>query len=130
MCSPPNIFDDVLDAPSVPQKPIHSGDGSTASDLCSVNLILPSGTSDCSQTPPFTYHSLPPAPSPVVADDNSSNSCDPLDLIQAGAASTPVPTSFRQSQQHPDADLWQKACKEEMEAHRLNSTWEIVKVGL
>ena len=48
-----------------------------------------------------------------------------LDLIQAGAASTPEPTSFRQSQQHFDADLWQKACEEEMEAHRLG-TWEIV----
>ena len=59
---------------------------------------------------------------------DSSNSDDPLDLIQAGAASTPEPTSFRQSQQCSDADLWQKACEEEMEADRLNGTWEIVKL--
>ena len=53
-----------------------------------------------------------------------------LNLIQAGAASTPEPTSFRQSQQHSDADQWQKACEEEMEAQRLNGTWEIVKLPL
>ena len=63
-----------------------------------------------------------------VLRHNSSDSDDPLDLIQAGAASTPEPTSFRQSQQRSDADLWQKACEEEMEAHRLNGTWEIVKL--
>ena len=62
------------------------------------------------------------------SDDDSSDSNDPLDLIQAGAASTPKPTSFRQSQQRSDADLSQKACEEEMEAHRLNGTWEIVKL--
>ena len=61
------------------------------------------------------------------SEDDSSDSDDPLDLIQAGAASTPEPTSFRQSQQRSDADLWQKACEEEMEAHRLNGTWQIVK---
>jgi hypothetical protein len=27
-----------------------------------------------------------------------------------------------------DGDLWHKACEEEMEAHRLNGTWEIVKL--
>jgi hypothetical protein len=61
-------------------------------------------------------------------DDNSSNSDDPLDLIQADAASTPETISFRQSQKRSDADLWQKACEKEMEAHRLNGTWEIVKL--
>ena len=72
----------------------------------------------------------PREPTPAVesSDDDSSGSDDPLDLIQAGAASTPEPTSFRQSQQCSDADLWQKACEEEMEAHRLNGTWEIVKL--
>ena len=105
-----------------------------------------------SWTPPSTYHSLPPVPSPPSpplpahpkrsrhprnewlpeqwsipdcykqprkptpavesSDDNSSNSDDPWDLIWADAASTPEPTSFRQSQQCSDADLWQKACEE------------------
>ena len=51
------------------------------------------------------------------SDDDSSDSDDPLDLIQANGASTPEPTSFRQSQQCSDADLWQKACEEEMERH-------------
>ena len=173
----PNIYDEVMgtpDAPNAPQKPVHGGDGSTASDLPYVTPISPPSPPVCSQTPPSTYHSLPPAPSPSPApaqpspplparpkrsrrprdewlpeqwsipdrykqpreptpavessDDDSSDSDDPLDLIQAGAASTPEPTSFRQSQQRSDADLWQKACEEEMEAHRLNGTWEIVKL--
>jgi hypothetical protein len=183
-CTLPDIYDDVLDTPSVPQKPVHGGDGSTASALPPVPPIVPilppPSPPVRSQTPPSTYHSLPPVPSPSPApapphpapapppaapprpqclrcprdqwmpeqwavpdrykqpreptpvlessDDDSSDSDDPLDLIQAGAASTPEPTSFRQSQQRSDADLWQKACQEEMEAHRLNGTWEIVQL--
>ena len=109
----------------------------------SVNPISPPSPPSppvCSETPPSTYHSLPPAPSPSPApahpspplparpkrsrcprdewlpeqwsipdcykqpreptpavessDDDSSDSDDPLDLIQAGADSTPEPTSF------------------------------------
>jgi hypothetical protein len=69
----------------------------------------------------------PREPTPVVvsSDDDSD---DPLDLIQAGAASAPEPTSYLQSQHRSDAELWQKACDEEMEAHRVNGTWEVVKL--
>ena len=63
------------------------------------------------------HYKQPREPTPTVesSDDDSSDSDDPLGLIQAGAASTPEPTSFRQSQQCSDADMWQKACEEEME---------------
>ena len=54
------------------------------------------------------------------SDEADSDSDDPIGLIQAGVASTPEPTSYRQSQQRSDAELWQKACEEEMEAHRVN----------
>ena len=69
------------------------------------------------------HYKQPREPTPAVesSDNDSSGSDDPLDLIQAGVASTPEPTSFRQSQQCSDANLWQKACEEEMEAHRLNA---------
>ena len=62
------------------------------------------------------------------SDEADSDSDDPIGLIQAGVASTPEPTSYRQSQQRSDAELWQKACGEEMEAHRVNGTWQIVKL--
>jgi hypothetical protein len=76
------------------------------------------------------HYKQPRESTPVLesSDDDSSDSDDPLDVIQAGAASTPEPTLFRQSQQHSDADLWQKAYQEEMKAHRVNGTWEIVKL--
>ena len=35
--------------------------------------------------------------------------------------------TYKQSQQQSDADLWCTAC-EEMEAHKVNGTWEIVKL--
>jgi hypothetical protein len=75
-------------------------------------------------------YKLPREPTPAVvsSDEDDSGSDDPLDLIQAGAASTAEPTSYRQSQQLSDTDLWHTACEEEMEAHRLNGTWEIVKL--
>ncbi len=41
---------------------------------------------------------------------------------------TAKPMTYRQSQHHSDADLWHKACQEEMEAHSLNGTWEIIKM--
>ena len=71
---------------------------------------------------------MPSEPKPAVesSDEADSNSDDPIDLIQAGVASTPEPTSYRQSQQH--SELWQKACEEEMEAHIVNGTWQIVKL--
>src|ERR1700744_2894599 len=71
-CTLPDIFDDVLDAPFVPQKPVHGGDGSTASDLPYVTPILPPSPPVCSQTPPSTYPSLPPAPSPSPAPPQPS----------------------------------------------------------
>src|SRR6266702_6211000 len=71
----------------------------------------------------------PREPTPAVASSyEDEDSDDPIDFIQAGAASTAEPTSYRQSQQHSDANLWHTACEEEMEAHRLNGTWEIVKL--
>ena len=48
-------------------------------------------------------------------------------LVQCAIAE---PTSYRQSQQHSDAQFWQKACEEEMEAHRVNGTWQIIKLPL
>jgi hypothetical protein len=66
-------------------------------------------------------YELPREPTPAVEssddDSDSDDSDDPIDLIQAGAASTPEPTSYSLSQHHSDAELWQKACEEEMEAH-------------
>jgi hypothetical protein len=173
----PDLADDVLDTPFHLQKPVHGGDGSTASDLPSAPPMLPPDPSVHPHTPPSTYHSLPPdtplpatpparfhlpppatphpqrlrcprnqwlpeqwaapdryklprEPTPAVASSDEEDSCsdDPLDLIQAGAASTAEPTSYRQSQQCSDADLWHTACEEELEAHRLNGTWEIVKL--
>jgi hypothetical protein len=49
-------------------------------------------------------------------------------LLNAHSASAIEPASYRQSQQCPDKELWHKAYEEEIEAHRLNSTWEIVKL--
>jgi hypothetical protein len=73
---------------------------------------------------------LPREPTPAIlsSDEDGDDSDDPLDLIQAGVASTVEPTSYKQSQQRSNAELWHKACQEEMEAHRLNGTWEIVKL--
>ena len=62
-------------------------------------------------------------PTPVIS---SSSSDDPLDCLQS--ASIPEPTSYKQSQLSSDRDSWHKACEEEMEAHWLNGTWEVVKL--
>ena len=68
-------------------------------------------------------------PQPAVpSSDEEDDSDDPLDVIQANTAFAAEPTSYRQLQQCSDKDLWHKACEEEMEAHRLNGTWEIVKL--
>ena len=68
-------------------------------------------------------------PQPAVpSSDEEDDSDDPLDVIQVNTAFAAEPTSYRQSQQRSDKDLWHKACEEEMEAHRLNGTWEIVKL--
>ncbi|THH03269.1 hypothetical protein EW146_g10476, partial [Bondarzewia mesenterica] len=37
------------------------------------------------------------------------------------------PSSYRLALNRPDADAWQKAAEEEMDAHAHNGTWEIVK---
>jgi hypothetical protein len=49
-------------------------------------------------------------------------------MLHAHSASAPEPTSYKQSQLCSDRDLWHKAYEEEMEAHRLNGNWEIVKL--
>ena len=68
-------------------------------------------------------------PQPAVpSSDEEDDSDDPLDVIQANTAFAAEPMSYRQLQQHSDKDLWHKACEEEMKAHRLNGTWEIVKL--
>src|SRR6266702_3400400 len=139
----PDISDEALDVPTDSQMPVHGGDGSTASDLPSVPSISPPSPPHHSQSPPSTYHSLPPTtpspapppahlplppPAPIRPQHLRRPRDDPIDFIQAGAASTAEPTSYRQSQQRSDADMWHTACEEEMEAHRLNGTWEIVKL--
>jgi len=72
----------------------------------------------------------PREPTPVIpsSDEEDNDSDDPFDILQASAASTAEPTTYRQSQHRPDADLWHTACQEEMEAHSLNGTWEVVKL--
>ena len=69
-----------------------------------------------------------PAPAVPSSDEEDSDSDDPIDLVNAHSASVTEPTSYKQSQQPPEAQLWQTACEEEMEAHRLNGTWKIVKL--
>jgi transposase InsO family protein len=69
-------------------------------------------------------------PTPVIpsSDEEDDDSDDPIDLIDALSASAVEPMTYKQSQQQSDADLWHTACEEEMEAHRVNGTWEIVKL--
>ena len=69
-------------------------------------------------------------PTPVIqsSSDEDDDSDDPLDLLNAHSALVSEPSSYEQSQQRSDGDLWHEACEEEMEAHRLNGTWEIVKL--
>ena len=69
-----------------------------------------------------------PTPAVPSSDEEDSDSDNPLDLLNAHSASVLEPTTYRQSQQRPDADLWHKACQEEMDAHTANGTWEIVKL--
>ncbi|EIN09158.1 hypothetical protein PUNSTDRAFT_134323 [Punctularia strigosozonata HHB-11173 SS5] len=38
------------------------------------------------------------------------------------------PRSFRGAMKHPDSDLWYKATMEEIEAHIINGTWELVQL--
>ena len=68
-----------------------------------------------------------PTPAIPSSDEEDSDSDDPLDLIDAFSASAVEPTTYKQSQHQSDADLWHTACEEEMEAHRVNGTWEIIK---
>ena len=68
-------------------------------------------------------------PTPALpSSDEEDNSDDPLDLLNAHSASVSEPTSYKQSQLRPDGDSWHKACEEEMQAHKLNGTWQIVKL--
>jgi hypothetical protein len=63
----PDIVDDVLEAPFDSQKPVHGGDGSTASDLPSAPPISPPSPSVHPHTPPSTYHLLlPDTPLPAT----------------------------------------------------------------
>jgi hypothetical protein len=98
---------------------------------CQLQLPLALSTSDVPEMSGFQSSGLfqiatssPECLHLLWCDDSD----DPLDLIQAGAASAPEPTSYLQSQHRSDAELWQKACDEEMEAHRVNGTWEVVKL--
>ena len=70
----------------------------------------------------------PTPPVPSSDEEDSENSDDPIDLINANSAPVTETTSYKQSQQRPEAQLWHTACEEEMEAHSLNGTWEIVKL--
>src|SRR6267378_6693571 len=179
----PELLEDALDPPEVPQKSNHGGDGSTSSDQPSVPFISPHSPSTPSQSTASTYISFPPhtpspappparsiapphaqidppsstrpqcirrprdewlrdqyvvpecyrqprEPTPVIpsSDEEEDDSDDPLDNLKAHAASTAEPTTYRQSQHCSDADLWHTACQEEMEAHSVNGTWEIVKL--
>ena len=69
-----------------------------------------------------------PTPAIPSSDEDDSDSDDPIDLIHANSVSAVEPRTYKQSQQHPDADMWHAACEEEMEAHRVNGTWEIVRL--
>ena len=69
-----------------------------------------------------------PTPAILSSDEEEDDSDDLIDLIHAQSASTAGHNSYKQSQLSPDAQLWHKACEEEMEAHRLNGTWQIVKL--
>ena len=79
-------------------------------------------------TVPHRYKQIREPTPAVPSSDEDEDSDDPLDMLHAHSASAPEPTSYRQSQLRSDGDLWHKACEEEMEAHRLNGTWEIVKL--
>ena len=83
--------------------------------------------SDQWKVPPRYKQIREPTPA-IPSSDEENDSDDPLDLLNAHSASIPEPTSYRQSQLRSDADLWRKACQEEMEAHSVNGTWEIVKL--
>src|SRR6266702_3595397 len=61
----PDISEEFFNTHTDSQKPVHGGDGSTASDLPSVPPILLPITPVHSHSPPSMYHSLPPStPSP------------------------------------------------------------------
>ena len=64
----------------------------------------------------------------IQSSSDESDSDDPLDVINAHSVSVPEPMSYRQSQSCSDKDLWHEACLEEMEAHKQNGTWQIVKL--
>ena len=68
-------------------------------------------------------------PTPMIqSSSDESDSDDPLDVINVHSASVPEPMSYRQSQSRSDKDSWHQACLEEMEAHKQNGTWQIVKL--
>jgi hypothetical protein len=68
------------------------------------------------------YKEIREPTSAVLSSDKDEDSDDPLDMLYAHSASAPEPTSYKQSQLHSNRDLWHKACKKEMKAHRLNGT--------
>ena len=69
-----------------------------------------------------------PTPAIPSSDEEDDNADDPIDLLNAHSASVTEPTSYKQSQQRPEVQLWHTACEEEMEAHRVNGTWDVVKL--
>jgi transposase InsO family protein len=69
-----------------------------------------------------------PTPAIPSSDEEDDDSDDPIDLLNAHSASVIEPTSYKQSQQRPEAQLWHTACEEEMDAHSVNGTWDVVKL--
>jgi Reverse transcriptase (RNA-dependent DNA polymerase) len=79
-------------------------------------------------TVPLRYRQIR-EPTPVIASsDEDDTSNDPLDCLHTHTTSITEPMSYRQSQQSSDRDSWHTACEEEMEAHQVNGTWEVVKL--
>jgi transposase InsO family protein len=81
-------------------------------------------------TIPHHYRQPTPAIPSDSSEDDEDEDCsdDPLDILQAQVALSAEPASYRRSQLLSDAEQWHTACEEEMEAHRLNGTWDIVKL--
>jgi hypothetical protein len=74
------------------------------------------------------YRQIQEPTSVIASSDEDDASNDPLDCLHTHTTSITEPTSYRQSQQSPDRESWHKACEEEMEAHQVNGTWEVVKL--
>jgi hypothetical protein len=151
--TPSSPQDDPLDILDDIEQPEQEGDDTLYYDLPSVRSQSPphSQTSHPSPPPAPTRpqrqrrpreewlpeqwavphrYKQPREPTPAIpsSDEEDDASDDPLDVLKANVAAVTEPATYRQSQSRPDADSWHKACQEEMEAHKLNGTWEIVEL--